>query len=108
MHNSSDTEDYPGMFQDTFRRIFLDRGARDEEPFVVNSINGLGWYILRALRLDLTWLDEVFAPFYARVRMRPTEQSDFIRVRIAETPYRYTPPGWVLPVISLCHASEHS
>ena len=73
VHISSDTGFYPGMFRDAFQGRSLDRSARDEEPLVVDSVNGLGWHILRAFGLNLTKLDEVFASFYACVRVRPVK-----------------------------------
>ena len=87
----------------------LNGSARDEEPLVINAVNGLGSQVLvsgyfKGARINTVWRvrDSAIGPtaMLASLYIRGTQK--FIAA------YSEIPPGWVLPVINFSQASAHS
>ena len=87
----------------------LNGSARDEEPLVINAVNGLGSQVLvsgyfKGARINTVW----------RVRdsaIGPTATLASLYIRGTQkviAAYSEIPPGWVLPVINFSQASAHS
>ena len=88
----------------------LNGSARDEEPLVINAVNGLGSQVLMSGYFKGARINAVRGVRDSAIGPTAVLASLYIicDTRTVIAAYSEIPPGWVLPVINFSQASAHS